>query len=92
MREALHELSRKEFAAPGAPRRWPARPSTPSVTWWCVTLPTPRSPGPPVRDKHLAAAAWMEELAGGRVEDLAELLAHQLQALELPALRGTPAR
>jgi class 3 adenylate cyclase/tetratricopeptide (TPR) repeat protein len=42
-------------------------------------------------DRHLQAASWIEEIAGGRVDDHADVLAaHYLTALELVLASGGP--
>ena len=46
-------------------------------------------PRPERARRHRSAAAWIEHTAGGRVEDVAEVLAHHyLQALELAEASG----
>jgi predicted ATPase/class 3 adenylate cyclase len=81
---ALHELVKKEFVKPA---RLSSVANEDEFSFWHVLIrdvaygQTPR----PVRcQKHQAAAAWIEEVAGDRVRDQSELLAHHYeQALQL---------
>jgi hypothetical protein len=89
---ALHELSRRELVRP-------ARRSTmereQEYAFWHVLVrdvayeQIPRAAR--IR-KHRAAAAWLEEKAGERAEDLADVLAHHyVEALELAKATGDSA-
>jgi class 3 adenylate cyclase/tetratricopeptide (TPR) repeat protein len=89
---ALHELSRRELVRP-------ARRSTmereQEFTFWHALVrdvayeQIPRAAR--IR-KHRAAAAWLEDKAGDRAEDLADVLAHHyLAALELARATGDSA-
>jgi class 3 adenylate cyclase len=86
---ALHELSRRELVRP-------ARRSTmegeQEYAFWHVLVrdvayeQIPRAAR--IR-KHRAAAAWLEDKAGDRAEDLADVLAHHyVKALELARATG----
>ena len=73
-------------ARPARPHlaRWRARPSTASGTPWSGMSATARSPAPAAAERAPAAAGWIEQKAGERAEDLADVLAyHYLAALEL---------
>jgi class 3 adenylate cyclase/tetratricopeptide (TPR) repeat protein len=86
---ALHELARKELLRPA---RTSSMEGESEYAFWHLL----------VRDvaysqiaraerarRHRSAAAWIERQAGGRVEDLAEVLAHHYtQALELAQAAG----
>src|SRR5204862_159611 len=86
---ALHELSRRELVRPA---RRSTMEAEQDYAFWHVL----------VRDvayeqiartarirKHRAAAAWLEDKAGDRAEDLADVLAyHYLEALELARATG----
>jgi class 3 adenylate cyclase len=91
LERALHELVRKELVRPA---RVSSIEGENEYSFWHVLVrdvaygQIPR--GERAR-RHRAAAAWIERQAHGRVEDLAEVLAHHyLQALELVEAAGTP--
>ena len=87
--QALHELARKELVRPA---RTSSMEGEREYGFWHVLVrdvcygQIPRA-GRAAR--HQAAAAWIEEKAGERVEDLADVLAHHYQsALELNRAAG----
>ncbi len=85
----LHELVRREFVRPS---RTSSVRGEEEFAFWHVLVQDvaygqiPRA----IRGrKHLAVASWIREVAGERVSDLAELLAHHYgQALELTRAAG----
>jgi class 3 adenylate cyclase/tetratricopeptide (TPR) repeat protein len=86
---ALHELARKELVRAA---RASSMEGEAEYSFWHLLVrdvaygQIPRAER--VR-RHLAAAAWIEQKAGQRVEDLAEVLAHHyLQALDLAEAVG----
>ena len=87
--QALHELSRKELVRPA---RGSSMQGEQEYGFWhglvrdvCYSQ-IPRA-GRAAR--HQAVAAWLEDKAGGRAEDLADVLAHHyLTALELTEASG----
>ncbi len=86
---ALHELSRRELVRPA---RRSSMEGEQEYAFWHVLVrdvayeQIPRAAR--IR-KHRAAAAWLEEKAGERAEDLADVLAHHyLEALELARATG----
>ena len=86
---ALHELARKELVRPA---RTSSMQGEQEYGFWHLLVrdvcyaQIPRSAR---ATRHRAAAAWIEQKAGGRVEDLADVLAHHyLQALELARAAG----
>jgi class 3 adenylate cyclase/tetratricopeptide (TPR) repeat protein len=88
---ALHELTRKELVRPS---RTTSMDSESEYTFWHILVrdvaysQIPRSER---ARRHRAAAAWIGRKAGGRVEDVAEVLAHHyLQAIELFEAVGEP--
>jgi class 3 adenylate cyclase len=85
----LHELARKEFVRPS---RTSSMEGESEYSFWHLLVrdvaygQIPRAER--VR-RHRSAAAWIEDKAGERVGDLAEVLAHHyLQALELAEAAG----
>jgi class 3 adenylate cyclase/tetratricopeptide (TPR) repeat protein len=86
---ALHELSRRELVRP-ARRTTMERES--EYAFWHVLLRDVaygQIPRAARARKHRAAAVWMEEKAGERVEDLADVLAHHYaEALDLARAAG----
>ncbi|MFL5798388.1 MAG: AAA family ATPase [Actinomycetota bacterium] len=89
VREGLHELSRKELIRPA--RRSSVEGHAEYAFWHALVRDVTYGQLPrPVRiSKHRAAAAWLEDLAGDRVADLSELLAHHYgQALDLARATG----
>ncbi|HEX5936626.1 MAG TPA: adenylate/guanylate cyclase domain-containing protein [Actinomycetota bacterium] len=89
VREGLHELGRKELVRPA---RRPTIEGETEYAFWHVLIrdvaygQIPRA----IRaEKHLAAAAWIERIAGERVEDSVELLVHHHeQAIQLARSGG----
>jgi class 3 adenylate cyclase/tetratricopeptide (TPR) repeat protein len=84
LREALHELSKKELVR-GA-RVSSVSGESEYVFWHALVRDVAYGSIPRASRaaKHIAAAGWVEEVAGERVEDLADILAHHLrEALEL---------
>jgi class 3 adenylate cyclase/tetratricopeptide (TPR) repeat protein len=82
--QALHELSRKELVRPA---RVSSMEGEAEYAFWHALVRDVAYAQIPRVDRvrrHRAAAAWIERKAAGRVEDLAELLAHHYtSALEL---------
>jgi tetratricopeptide (TPR) repeat protein len=89
VREALHELTRKELVRP---LRESSMAGETEYTFWHMLVRDVAYQQIPRGDrgqKHRAAAGWIEGRAGDRVEDLAEVLAHHyLQAIELVRSAG----
>ena len=87
--EGLHELSRKELVRPA---RASSVKNQAEFSFWHVLVRDVAYGQIPRADrarKHRAVAAWIEELAGDRVTDHAELLAYHFgQALELARASG----
>ncbi len=74
----LHELERRELIRPS---RTSAVEGERELAFWHALVRDVaygQIPRPQRAQKHLAAAGWIEERAGGRVEDVADLLAHHL--------------
>ena len=86
---ALHELARKELVRPA---RTSSMEGEYEYGFWHVLVRDVCYAQIPRADRavrHQAAAAWIEEKAGERVEDLADVLAHHYQAaLELNRAAG----
>ena len=86
---ALHELARKELVRPA---RTSSMAGESEYSFWHLLVRDVsygQIPRAERARRHRAAAAWIERQAGGRVEDLAEVLAHHyLQALELAEAAG----
>ena len=86
---ALHELARKELVRPA---RMSSMEGESEYSFWHVLVRDVaygQIPRAERARRHRSAAAWIERQAGGRVEDLAEVLAHHyLQALELAEAAG----
>ena len=86
---ALHELARKELVRPA---RVSSMEGESEYSFWHLLVRDVaygQIPRAERARRHRSAAAWIERQAGGRVEDLAELLAHHyLQALELAEAAG----
>ena len=82
--QALHELSRKELVRPV---RSSSMEGEAEYGFWHLLVRDvcyAQIPRAARAARHRAAAAWIEEKAGSRAEDLADVLAHHyLQALEL---------
>ena len=89
VRDTLHELSRKELVRPMRASSVAGEAEHAFRHMVVRDVAYAQIPRAARAAKHLAAAAWIEEQAGGRVEDLAEVLAHHyLQALELTRAAG----
>ena len=87
--QALHELSRKELVRPS--RQSSMQGEQEFAFWHILVRDVAYSQIPRAQRarKHLRAAAWLEEKADERVEDLAEVLAfHTGEALELARATG----
>ena len=84
VRDALHDLTRKELVRP---LRESSMAGEAEYTFWHMLVRDvayQQIPRADRSEKHRAAAAWIEQRAGDRVDDLAEVLAHHyLQAIEL---------
>jgi len=90
VRSGLHELSRKELVR--AARMSSVKDQTEYSFWHALVRDVAYSQIPRAERarKHVAAAEWIERMAGERVTDQAELLAHHYeQALELARVAGT---
>ena len=86
---ALHELSRRELVRPA--RRSTMEGEQEYAFWHALVRDVAYEQIPRAARirKHRAAAAWLEEKAGDRAEDLADVLAHHYQeALELAWVTG----
>jgi class 3 adenylate cyclase/tetratricopeptide (TPR) repeat protein len=88
----LHELARKELVRPG---RTSSMEGESEYSFWHLLVRDvaySQIPRAQRSRRHRAAAEWLEQKAGERVEDLAEVLAHHyLQALELALAAGDTA-
>ena len=86
---ALHELSRKELVRP---TRMSSMEGEAEYGFWHAVVRDvcyAQIPRVTRAARHVAAAAWIEDKAGERVEDLAEVLAHHyVQARELVLASG----
>jgi class 3 adenylate cyclase/tetratricopeptide (TPR) repeat protein len=86
---SLHELVRKELVRPS---RTTSMQGESEYTFWHLLIRDVaygQIPRAERARRHRSAAAWIERQAGGRVEDVAEVLAHHyLQALELVEATG----
>jgi class 3 adenylate cyclase/tetratricopeptide (TPR) repeat protein len=87
--QALHELARKELVRPV---RASSMEGEAEYGFWHLLVRDvcyAQIPRAGRAARHRAAAAWIEEKAGSRAEDLADVLAHHyLQALELTRATG----
>jgi tetratricopeptide (TPR) repeat protein len=86
---ALHELSRKEFIR--AARTSSMEGEREHGFWHMLVRDVAygQIPRGARASKHVAAAEWIEERAGDRVEDLADVLAHHyVEALDLTSAAG----
>ena len=93
VRSGLHELSRKELVRPA--RMSSVKDQAEYSFWHALVRDVAYSQIPRAERarKHVAAAEWIERMAGERVKDQAELLAHHYeQALELTRAAGTDPR
>jgi class 3 adenylate cyclase/tetratricopeptide (TPR) repeat protein len=92
VREALHQLARKELVRPA--RTSSVERDAEYVFWHALIRDVAYGQIPRTARavKHLAAADWIEEMAGDRAADHAEQLAHHTtEALELNLAAGTDA-
>jgi class 3 adenylate cyclase/tetratricopeptide (TPR) repeat protein len=90
--QALHELSRKELVRPA--RRSSMEAEQEYVFWHLLVRDVcyGQIPRAARAARHRAAAGWIEDKAGERAEDLADVLAHHyLRALELARAAGRTA-
>ncbi len=90
VRETMHELARKELVRPA--RRSSVEDQAEYAFWHALIRDVAYGQIPRVArvEKHRTAAAWIERLAGARVADVAELLAHHYaEALDLAASTGS---
>jgi tetratricopeptide (TPR) repeat protein len=88
--EALRELSRKELVRPA--RLSSMAGETEYAFWHVLTRDVAYSQLPRASRaaKHVAAARWLEDIAGDRAEDLADVLAHHYAtALDLARAAGS---
>jgi class 3 adenylate cyclase len=87
--QALHELSRKELVRPA---RTSSMEGEAEYGFWHLLVRDvcyAQIPRAARAARHLAAAAWLEEKAGERAEDLADVLAYHYQAaLDLARASG----
>jgi class 3 adenylate cyclase/tetratricopeptide (TPR) repeat protein len=86
---ALHELARKELVRPS--RSSSMADESEYVFWHTLVRDVcyQQIPRAARAERHRQAAAWIEQKAGGRAEDLADVLAHHyLTALELTEASG----
>jgi class 3 adenylate cyclase/tetratricopeptide (TPR) repeat protein len=91
-RAGLHELARKELVR--AARTSSVKDQAEYSFWHALVRDVAYSQIPRAEraQKHIAAAEWIERMAGERVTDHAELLAHHYtQALDLTRAVGTAA-
>ena len=91
--DGLHELERREFVRPS---RTTAVEGERELAFWHALVRDVaygQIPRPQRAQKHLAAADWIEARTGGRVENVADLLAHHLgEAVALYDAIGEAAR
>ncbi len=89
VREALNELTKNEFLRAV---RTSLMEGESEYTFWHMLVRDAayaQIPRAARADKHAAVARWLEGRAGGRVEDLADVLAyHSFEALELTRASG----
>jgi class 3 adenylate cyclase/tetratricopeptide (TPR) repeat protein len=89
VRDGLHELARKELLRPA---RRPSIEGESEYAFWHLLIRDVaygQIPRASRAAKHVAAAAWIERIAGERVEDSAELLVHHHeQAIDLARSAG----
>jgi class 3 adenylate cyclase/tetratricopeptide (TPR) repeat protein len=92
VREALHELSRKELVRP---MRVSSIAGEDEYAFWHILVRDvayAQIPRVARVERHRRAAGWIESVAGDRVEDEAEILAyHYTTALDLARAAGQPA-
>jgi len=89
--QALHELARKELVRPS---RTSSMEAEAEYGFWHALVRDVcygQIPRASRAERHQQAAAWIEQKAGEREEDLADVLAHHyLSALELAQAAGLP--
>jgi class 3 adenylate cyclase/tetratricopeptide (TPR) repeat protein len=89
--QALHELARKELVRPS---RTSSMEAEAEYGFWHALVRDvcyQQIPRAGRAERHQRAAAWIEDKAGERAEDLADVLAHHYQsALELAQAVGQP--
>jgi class 3 adenylate cyclase/tetratricopeptide (TPR) repeat protein len=89
VRDGLHELARKELLRPA---RRPSIEGETEYAFWHLLIRDVaygQIPRAARSEKHVAAAGWIERIAGERTEDSAELLVHHHeQAIELARSAG----
>jgi class 3 adenylate cyclase/tetratricopeptide (TPR) repeat protein len=89
--QALHELARRELVRPS---RTSSMEAEAEYGFWHALVRDVcygQIPRASRAERHQRAAAWIEEKAGSRAEDLADVLAHHyLAALELARAAGLP--
>ena len=86
---ALHELSRKEFIRPARLSSMEGEHEFSFLHMLVRDVAYAQLPRTVRADKHLAAAAWIEDRAGSRAADLADVLAHHyVEALEMRRAAG----
>ena len=92
VRDAFHELSRMELVRPA---RLSSMAGEAEYAFWHVLVRDvayAQVPRAARSQKHRAAAEWIERQAPGRIEDLADVLAHHyMHALELARTAGAHA-
>jgi class 3 adenylate cyclase/tetratricopeptide (TPR) repeat protein len=89
--QALHELSRKELVRPLRTSSMEGEAEHGFSHLLVRDVCYAQIPRAERAARHCAAAAWIEHQAGGRVDDLAEVLAHHyVQAVELTRAAGDP--
>ena len=90
--QALHELSRTELIRPSRTSSMEGDSEYAFSHVLVRDVCYGQIPRRPRADRHVAAAGWIEERAGDRVEDYAEILAsHYVTALDLLAAAGAAA-
>jgi len=89
VRDGLHELARKELLRPA---RRPSIEGETEYAFWHLLIRDVaygQIPRAARAAKHVAAAGWIERIAGERIEDSAELLVHHYeQAIDLARSAG----
>jgi class 3 adenylate cyclase/tetratricopeptide (TPR) repeat protein len=89
VREALHELSRKEVVRPARATTMEGEVEYSFAHLLIRDVAYAQIPRTSRADRHRLAADWIETKAGARVEDLADVLAHHyVEALELTRSAG----
>jgi class 3 adenylate cyclase/tetratricopeptide (TPR) repeat protein len=87
--EAMHELSRKELIRPS---RTSSVEGEAEYSFWHILVRDvayAQIPRADRAERHRQAAAWIEQVAGDRIEDVAEVLSHHYtQAMDLARAAG----